>query len=81
MRDHCKLKAFHLADELAVLVYEATRSFRELEYQVSLAPRLGYLRTDAHGLLHAKCIEASKVLAARIRSLRGTPSQPNSPTA
>jgi four helix bundle protein len=127
MRDHSKRKAFHLADELAVLVYEATRcfprdklfglraqmrraavsvasnivegcarrtqadsphfldiafgSFRELEYQVSLARRLGYLRTDAHRLLQAKCTEISKVLAARIRSLRGIPSQPNSLTA
>ena len=119
MRDHSRLKAFQLADELAVLVYEATRSFpreelfglraqmrraavsvasnivegcarrtradylhfldiafgsfRELDYQVSLAQRLGYLRTDAHGLLHAKCVETSKVLAALIRSLRGAP--------
>ena len=119
MRDHSKLKAFQLADELAVLVYQETRSFpreglfglraqmrraavsvasnivegcarrteadylhfldiafgsfRELEYQVSLAHRLGYLRTDTHELLHAKCIETSKVLAALIRSLRGKP--------
>ncbi len=27
MRDHTKLRAFELADEVAVLVYEATRAF------------------------------------------------------
>ena len=31
MRDHTKLRAFHLADELALAVYRATRSFPRQE--------------------------------------------------
>lgn len=92
MRDHSKLKAFQLADRLALRTYSVTASFpkhelfgltsqmrraavsiccnivegcarhteadflrflnmaygsaRELEYQASLAKRLGYVRTD-----------------------------------
>ena len=97
MRDHKNLRAFELADRLAVLVYQATRGFpreelfgltsqmrraavstasnivegctretqkdflhfltmaygslKELEYQMSLALRLGYLHQQPH-----KCI-------------------------
>lgn len=116
MRDHTKLRAFQLADELAVAVYRATRSFpkqeqfgltsqmrraavsvpsnivegcarktqrdylhfldiafgsfRELEYQLSLAYRLGYLEVGEFQALEPKCTELSKVLSSLIRSLR-----------
>jgi len=116
MRDHTKLKAFHLADDLALSVYQATEPFpreeqfgltaqmrraavssvsnivegcarrteadylhfldisfgslRELQYQVSLAQRLGYFKGDAGKSLNDKCIETSKVLGGLIRALR-----------
>ena len=118
MRDHTKLRAFELADALAVAVYEATTGFpreeqfgltsqlrraavsaasnivegcarnsqadyvrfldiafgsvREVEYHLSLAHRLGYLRDESHSSLHACCTEAGKVLGGLIRSLRKT---------
>lgn len=120
MRDHSKLRAFELADELALLVYEATRGFprdeqfgltsqmrraavstasnivegcarhshsdylhfldmaygsaRELQYQVSLAHRLGYLNNAAYRSLSAASQETTKVLNGLIRSLRNSTS-------
>jgi len=116
MRDHTKLKAFELADALALQVYAVTASFpgeerfgltiqmrraavsiacnivegcarhteseflrfldmaygsaRELEYQVSLAHRLGYLPPEQSERLSAACVETSKVLNGLIRSIR-----------
>ena len=116
MRDHTKLRAFELADALALLTYRQTKSFpsderfgltaqmrraavsiasnivegcaraseaeyvrfldiaygsaRELEYQTSLALRLGYLEASDAAQLIALCIETSKVLGGLIRSLR-----------
>ena len=115
MRDHTKLRAFELADKLAVAIYKCTASFpreeqfgltsqmrraavsvpsnivegcardssadylrfldiafgslRELEYQASLAHRLGYFFSEYEPIA-AIITETSKVLAALIRSLR-----------
>jgi len=114
MRDHTKLRAFELADQLALATYKCTSRFpreeqfgltsqmrraavsvpsnivegcardssadylrfldiafgslRELEYQASLAHRLGYI--SDYESVAAVMTETSKVLAALIRSLR-----------
>ena len=116
MRDHRKLRAFQLADELVVSVYWATGSFPrheqfgltqqlrraavscasnivegcarhsendyvrfldmaygsacEIQYQVSLAVRLGYLSEASGDQLADACRQTSRVLNALIRSLR-----------
>jgi four helix bundle protein len=116
MRDHKKLRAFELADQLALLAYKQTRDFPreevfgltsqmrraavsvasnivegsardsladyirfldmangsvcELEYQISLAHRLGYLPDVTE--LNALVVETAKVLNGLIRSLRNT---------
>jgi four helix bundle protein len=116
MRDHTKLRAFELADNVAIEIYKATGCFPreelfgltsqmrraavsvasnivegsgrqskadyirfldmaygsscELEYQVSLAHRLGYLSLEKHKIIQHKCIEVSKVLNGLIRALR-----------
>lgn len=116
MRDHTKLRAFELADEVTLHVYKATRSFpreevfgltsqmrraavsaacnivegcardsqadfvhflsmaygsaREVQYNVSLASRLGYLSAADARLLRDKSTEATKVLNGLIRRLR-----------
>jgi four helix bundle protein len=110
------LKAFQLADALAIQVYRATRGFpkneqfglssqmrraavsipsnivegsarsteadylrfleiahgsaREIDYQVTLVQRLGYLDQESAFTLHTACVEVSKVLNGLIRSLR-----------
>jgi four helix bundle protein len=116
MRDHTKLKAFELADRLALAVYRYTQRFpkeemfgltaqlrraavsipsnivegcarhseadylrfldvayassREVEYQLSLAARLGYLEAEAHREVSGLCVETSKVIAGLLRALR-----------
>ncbi len=119
MRDHTKLRAFELADALALEVYRATRAFpqeerfgltsqmrraavsvasnivegcgrdtqgdflrfvdmahgsaRELEYQLSLAARLGLLSEQTRARLCDRCTETVKVLNGLIRYLRKKP--------
>ena len=118
MRDHTKLRAFELADQLALLVYGQTRTFsrdeqyglttqmrraavsiasnivegcaresqadyirfldmaygsaRELEYQISLARRLGYLDEHAQTNLTGAAVDTCKVLNSLIRSLHSS---------
>jgi four helix bundle protein len=116
MRDHTKLRAFELADKLAMSVYQATSGFprqemfgltsqlrrgavsiasnivegcarcseaeylhfldmaygsaREVEYQIGLSHRLGFLHDSAYSELKARSTETAKVLNGLIRSLR-----------
>jgi len=57
------------ADYLHFLVV-AYGSSRELQYQISLAGRLGYLDKAAHDALHRDCTDLTKILNGLIRSLR-----------
>jgi four helix bundle protein len=116
MRDYTKLRAFELADKLAVEMYRVTQSFpraeqfgltsqmrraavsvasnivegcarhteteylrfldiafgsvRELDYQISLATRLGFLAGPNSVSVADIAQETSKVLGGLIRSLR-----------
>ena len=45
-------------------------SSREVEYQLSLAVRLGYLTADVHRELSRLCAETSKVLTGLLEALR-----------
>lgn len=47
-------------------------SAREVEYQTSVAYRLGYMDSSTYEPLQNQCVETSKVLGALIRSLRQT---------
>ena len=118
MRDHRNLRAFQLADELALLVYRETTGFpkeemfgltsqirraavsvasniaegcgrssdvdflrfldisngslRELQYQISLANRLGYLPAGSSLVDESSILfECGRVLHGLIRSMRG----------
>jgi four helix bundle protein len=116
MRDYTKLRAFELADKLAIEIYRVTQSFpreeqfgltsqmrraavsvasnivegrarhteveyirfldiafgsvRELDYQISLATRLGLLISLNSEAVVSIAQEISKVLGGLIRSLR-----------
>jgi four helix bundle protein len=48
----------------------AYASARELEYQLALAQRLGYLAPEQYQVLAPAAVEAAKVLSGLIRALR-----------
>ncbi|MCG8423336.1 MAG: four helix bundle protein [Proteobacteria bacterium] len=48
-------------------------SSREVEYQISLAHRLGYMSDETHQHLSAQAIETAKVLNGLLRALRRSP--------
>ena len=48
----------------------AYASARELEYQITLSQRLGFLADATAAKLEPACVEVSKVLSGLIRSLR-----------
>jgi four helix bundle protein len=116
MRNHHNLRAFQLADELAVAVYRHTANFPraeqfgltsqirraavsvpsnivegcaksseadyvrfldiaygsscELQYQLSLTHRLGFLTDDSFEVVDKIAVETAKVINGLIRSLR-----------
>ena len=116
MRDHTKLRAFELADQLAVTIYKDTASFpreeqfgltsqlrrasvsiasnivegcarfseseyirflemsygsaREVEYQIGLSYRLGFLDGSSHHEVLQLATETAKVLNGLLRALR-----------
>jgi len=45
-------------------------SSRELQYQASLAQRLGFMAPDAYSQLSDSCVETTKVINGLITSLR-----------
>lgn len=45
-------------------------SARELQYEISLCKRLGYLATDAADDLERQCTETAKALNALVRAIR-----------
>ncbi len=64
MRDHTKLRAFELADEIAY------GSLKEAGYQLKLAIRLRYTTEQSSSICNYKIVEAEKVLCSLIKSMR-----------
>jgi four helix bundle protein len=68
MRDHNKLSAFELADELAVLIYKMTRGFPKEEIY-GLVSQMRRAATSVNNC-KSKLVEAEKVLGSLVRTMR-----------
>jgi four helix bundle protein len=62
--------AWHSEADYLPFLDIAYASSREIEYQLSLAVRLGYLPAGTYREVSALCTETSKVLAGLLRALR-----------
>lgn len=62
--------ARHTESDYVHFLDMAYGSARELQYQTSLAFRLGFLDAERLEILDPACVETSKVLNGLIRSLR-----------
>lgn len=58
----------------------AFASLRELQYQVSLAHRLNYVKPEVFQRLDSRCETTSKLLGSLIRALRRGPPEESEPT-
>ena len=67
MRDHTKLRAFELADQLAVAAYELTRLFPKVNNQLSLASRLGYTNDESFAPVAEIADETCRVLSGPLK--------------